>query len=48
MLNFSPKQLTYMSIFLAIVVILATIGFLLFPKVITRCDQRFAFKGKES
>ncbi len=48
MLNFSPKQLTYMSIFLAIVVILATIGFLLFPKAITRCDQRFGFKGKES
>lgn len=48
MLNISPKQLSYMSIFLAIGVTLGTIGLLLFPKQITRCDQFFSFKGKES
>ncbi|PZM87564.1 MAG: hypothetical protein DLD55_00590 [candidate division SR1 bacterium] len=48
MLNISPKQLTYISIFLAIIVILGTIGVLLFPKSITRCDQFLSFKGKAS
>ena len=48
MLNISVKQLSYISLFLAIVVLLTTIGVLIFPKQITKRDQKFSFTGKES
>lgn len=47
MLNITPKQLTYISITLGVIVLLATIGIILFPKRFTKWDQFFAFRGKE-
>lgn len=47
MLNFTPKNLIYISISLGVIVLLTTLGIILFPRAFNSCDQLFAFKGKE-
>jgi hypothetical protein len=47
MLNFTPKNLIYISISLGVIVLLTTLGIILFPKSFNSFDQFFAFKGKE-
>lgn len=45
--SLSPKELTYISISLAIIVVLATLAMILFPKYINKWDKELAFEGKE-
>jgi membrane-associated phospholipid phosphatase len=44
--NFTPKQLAYISISLATIVLIATICMIIFPKWIKKSDEYFAFKGE--
>ncbi|MBQ9553537.1 hypothetical protein IJU97_00805 [bacterium] len=45
--SLSPKELAYISISLAIIVVLATLAMILFPKYINKWDKELAFEGKE-
>lgn len=47
MLTITPKHLIYISISLGVIVLLTTIGMILFPKQFKKRDQLLAFTGKE-
>lgn len=48
MLEISPKYLAYLSILMGAIVLLTTIGIIIFPKVFANRDSRCIWKGKET
>jgi hypothetical protein len=42
-ISFTPRQLAYISISLAIIVLIASICMLIFPEGINKSDRYFAF-----
>ena len=47
MLSLTPRQLAYISIILAVVVLVMTVIMIVFPKLINEWDEKLVFKGKE-